>query len=126
MKYSIYSLESADNPIVLFRGIVGSRAYGTQNANSDRNVRGIFVVPSTEYARLLQPPTPFADVLAERPQLEQPRNGREARLLRLSPRGGRRGSPRPGHAVEVLIDRDIPIFTSPDSAEWWSRFLRSV
>ena len=40
-------------------------------------------------------------VLAERPQLEQPRNGREARLLRLSPRGGRRRSPRPGHADEV-------------------------
>ena len=48
MKYSIYSLEVADNPIVLFRGIVGSRAYGTQNANSDTDVRGIFIVPSTE------------------------------------------------------------------------------
>lgn len=35
MKYSIGSLEYADNPLVLFRGIVGSRAYGTQNANSD-------------------------------------------------------------------------------------------
>lgn len=37
---------------MLFRGIVGSRAYGTQNANSDMDVRGIFVVPSAEYARL--------------------------------------------------------------------------
>ena len=46
MEYSIDSLEVADNPIVLFRGIVGSRAYGTQNANSDTDVRGIFVVPS--------------------------------------------------------------------------------
>ena len=46
--YSIDSLEVADNPIVLFRGIVGSRAYGTQNANSDMDVRGIFVVPSAE------------------------------------------------------------------------------
>lgn len=34
MEYSIDSLESADNPLVLFQGIVGSRAYGTQNANS--------------------------------------------------------------------------------------------
>ena len=61
MAYSIDSLEVADNPIVLFRGIVGSRAYGTQNANSDTDVRGIFVVPSTEYARLLQPPKQVSD-----------------------------------------------------------------
>ena len=45
MDYNLDSLESADNPLVLFRGIVGSRAYGTQNANSDTDVRGIFVVP---------------------------------------------------------------------------------
>ena len=61
MAYSIDSLEVADNPIVLFRGIVGSRAYGTQNANSDMDVRGIFVVPSAEYARLAQPPKQVAD-----------------------------------------------------------------
>ena len=48
MSYLIESLEIADNPIVLFRGIAGSRAYGTQNANSDTDVRGIFVVPSAE------------------------------------------------------------------------------
>jgi len=35
MDYGIDRLESADNPLVLFRGIVGSRAYGTQNANSN-------------------------------------------------------------------------------------------
>ena len=61
MAYSIDSLEVADNPIVLFRGIVGSRAYGTQNANSDMDICGIFVVPSTEYARLLQPPKQVSD-----------------------------------------------------------------
>ena len=61
MAYSIGSLEVADNPIVLFRGIVGSRAYGTQNANSDTDVRGIFVVPSAEYARLAQPPKQVSD-----------------------------------------------------------------
>ena len=39
MNYSIDSPESADNPLVLFRGIVGSRAYGTQNANSDTELK---------------------------------------------------------------------------------------
>lgn len=61
MEYSIDRLEAADNPLVLFRGIVGSRAYGTQNANSDMDVRGIFVVPSAEYARLAQPPKQVSD-----------------------------------------------------------------
>ena len=59
--YSIDRLEVADNPTVLFRGIVGSRACGTQNANSDTDVRGIFVVPSAEYARLAQPPKQVSD-----------------------------------------------------------------
>lgn len=61
MDYGIDRLESADNPLVLFRGIVGSRAYGTQNANSDTDVRGIFVVPSAEYAQLAQPPKQVSD-----------------------------------------------------------------
>ena len=30
-----------------------------------------------------------------------------------------------GDRMKFLVDRDIPIFTSPDSAEWWSRFLRN-
>ena len=50
--YDIHELENPSNSAVIFRGIVGSRAYGTQNANSDTDVRGIFVVPSAEYARL--------------------------------------------------------------------------
>lgn len=61
MPYSIEGLEAEDNPAVLFRGIVGSRAYGTQNANSDTDVRGVFVVPSAEYARLDQPPKQVSD-----------------------------------------------------------------
>lgn len=61
MPYSIDSLEVADNPIVLFRGIVGSRAYGTQNANSDTDVHGIFVAPSAAYARLAQPSKQVSD-----------------------------------------------------------------
>lgn len=61
MPYLMESLEIADNPVVLFRGIVGSRAYGTQDANSDTDVRGIFVVPSAAYARLAQPPKQVSD-----------------------------------------------------------------
>ena len=34
---------------------------------------------------------------------------------------GRQG---PVTRLKFLIDRDIPIFTSQESAEWWSRFLR--
>ena len=61
MAYGIDSLESVDNPRVLFRGIVGSRAYGTQNEYSDTDIRGIFAVPSAEYARLKQPPKQVSD-----------------------------------------------------------------
>ena len=39
MPYLIENLEIADNPVVLFRGIVGSRAYGTQNANGALHAR---------------------------------------------------------------------------------------
>ncbi len=67
MACSIDSLEIADNPVVLFRGIVGSRAYGTQDANSDTDVRGIFVVPSAAYARLAQPPKQVSDERYESP-----------------------------------------------------------
>ena len=56
MNYRIDSLESADNPLVLFRGIVGSRAYGTQNANSDYDVRGVYVRPLDWYLQLKDDP----------------------------------------------------------------------
>ena len=35
---------------------------------------------------------------------------------------GRQG---PVPRMKFLIDRDIPIFTSLDSTEWWSRFLKA-
>ena len=35
---------------------------------------------------------------------------------------GRQG---PVRRMKFLVDRDIPIFTSTDSAEWWSRFLKA-
>lgn len=31
-----------------------------------------------------------------------------------------------GDRMKFLVDWDIPIFTSSDSAEWWSWFLRVV
>ena len=34
MEYVFEQLEESDNPSVIFRGIVGSRAYGTANAQS--------------------------------------------------------------------------------------------
>lgn len=65
MPYLIERLEIVNNPVVLFRGIVGSRAYGTQNVNSDTDVRGIFVVPFAEYARLAQPPKQVSGYAAQ-------------------------------------------------------------
>lgn len=61
MDYSLENLETDGNPSVIFRGIVGSRAYGTANANSDTDIRGIFVVPSAEYVRLTPPPKQVSD-----------------------------------------------------------------
>ena len=61
MEYVFEQLEASDNPSVIFRGIVGSRAYGTANAQSDTDTRGIFVVPSREYVRLVPPPKQVSD-----------------------------------------------------------------
>ena len=61
MDYTLDSLDAADNTSVIFRGIVGSRAYGTANANSDTDIRGVFVVPSAEYVRLVPPPKQVLD-----------------------------------------------------------------
>ena len=57
--YEEYS--ESENPAVIFRGIVGSHAYGTANEDSDVDTRGIFVVPSAEYVRLVQPPRQVSD-----------------------------------------------------------------
>jgi predicted nucleotidyltransferase len=61
MNYDFEKLETHDNPSVIFRGIVGSRAYGTANAQSDTDTRGIFIVPSAEYVRLVPPPKQVSD-----------------------------------------------------------------
>lgn len=59
--YDFAELAIADNPVVIFRGIVGSHAYGTANAQSDVDMRGIFTVPSREYVRLASPPKQVSD-----------------------------------------------------------------
>lgn len=60
-RFSFDELERIDDPKVIFRGIVGSHAYGTANENSDVDTRGIFIVPSCEYARLSLPPKQVSD-----------------------------------------------------------------
>ena len=61
MNYAFEEFEDFENCSVIFRGIVGSRAYGTANAQSDTDTRGIFVVPSMEYVRLVPPPKQVSD-----------------------------------------------------------------
>ena len=61
MNYAFEEFEDLENSSVIFRGIVGSRAYGTANAQSDTDTRGIFVVPSMEYVRLVPPPKQVSD-----------------------------------------------------------------
>lgn len=59
--YDIERLDRGDCQEVLFRGVVGSRAYGTANENSDTDIRGIFAVPSSAYVRLQSPPKQVSD-----------------------------------------------------------------
>ncbi len=46
---------------ILFECIAGSRAYGTANANSDQEARGIFAVPAREYLNLARPVDQVSD-----------------------------------------------------------------
>ena len=48
MRNTFLELEN-DNPALLFKCIAGSRAYGTNNENSDTDMRGIFAKKSLEY-----------------------------------------------------------------------------
>ena len=64
--YEFTALNENDNPAVIFRVIVGSHAYGTANAASDTDVRGVFVVSSREYVRLVPPPKQVSDARNDR------------------------------------------------------------
>lgn len=46
---------------ILFECIAGSRAYGTANAHSDEDTRGIFAVPAREYLNLERPADQVSD-----------------------------------------------------------------
>ena len=59
--YSFQTLHSDGGARVIFRGVVGSRAYGTDRPGSDEDVRGVFLVPPVEYALLAAPPEQVAD-----------------------------------------------------------------
>lgn len=59
--YSFQTLHSDGGARVIFRGVVGSRAYGTDRPGSDEDVRGVFLVPPLEYALLAAPPEQVAD-----------------------------------------------------------------
>ncbi len=61
MEYRFEALEERTNPSVIFRGIVGIHAYGTANADSDVDTRGVFTVPPMEYVRLVPPPKQVSD-----------------------------------------------------------------
>lgn len=46
---------------ILFECVSGSRAYGTSNADSDTDIRGVFVQPTTEFLALSPPVALIAD-----------------------------------------------------------------
>lgn len=62
MDYELAKLEDKENGAVIFRGIAGSRAYGTATATSDTDIRGVFAVPAEEYLKLTPPPPQVSDV----------------------------------------------------------------
>jgi predicted nucleotidyltransferase len=52
MTYNIDNLENQANERVIFRGVVGSRAYGTNTPDSDTDIRGVYVKPLDWYLQL--------------------------------------------------------------------------
>ncbi len=59
--YSFQTLHSDGGARVIFRGVVGSRAYGTDRLVSDEDLRGVFLVPPVEYTLLAATPEQVAD-----------------------------------------------------------------
>ena len=61
LDYSFQTLHADAGDLVIFRGVTGSRAYGTNRPGSDEDIRGVFLVPPVEYALLCAPPPQVAD-----------------------------------------------------------------
>ena len=47
--------------LIIYESIAGSLAYGTETIESDTDVRGIFILPSSAYADLAPPPDQISD-----------------------------------------------------------------
>lgn len=58
---SLYRPDHPSADRILFECVAGSRAYGTASADSDEDIRGIFVLPRACYADLETPPNQIAD-----------------------------------------------------------------
>lgn len=54
-------LNSSNHPNVIFRGIGGSRSYGTHNKQSDLDIRGIFIEERNSYLSLAERQNQYAD-----------------------------------------------------------------
>jgi predicted nucleotidyltransferase len=61
VQLDIQILSGAWRDRVIFRCIAGSQAYGTATAESDRDERGIFVIPAADYLGLTEPPIQLQD-----------------------------------------------------------------
>ncbi len=58
---TLSDLRGAQSRAILFECIAGSRAYGTTNAASDEDVRGVFAVAGAAYLSLDRPPDQIGD-----------------------------------------------------------------
>lgn len=58
---SLEDLRGAGSRATLLECIAGSHAYGTSNASSDEDVRGVFAVPACAYLSLTRPPDQVGD-----------------------------------------------------------------
>ncbi len=59
--HSLKQLLSDYRRSIIFESVVGSQAYGTALPNSDKDVKGIYVIPSSGYLSLDPPPTQVSD-----------------------------------------------------------------
>lgn len=58
---TLNQLLTVGNERIIFSCVAGSRAYGTQVAGSDEDIRGIYMVPSAAYLPIEQEPVQLSD-----------------------------------------------------------------